>query len=123
MEEKHFVLVKKKLCPECTVTGQRVEDIQVGMEISPRKLSRQLAQKCNILKSSVLIGLKSLKFHPFKMLLVQKLNSADPVVHIIFCCWMLQSVHDRIVHPVLLFMSDEACFRLSGFMNAQNTHH
>jgi hypothetical protein len=36
---------------------------------------------------------------------------------------MLQSVHDRVVDPMLLFMSGEAWFHLSGFMTAQNASH
>jgi hypothetical protein len=34
-----------------------------------------------------------------------------------------QSVHDRVVDPVLLFMSNEAWFHISGFVTAQNTCH
>jgi hypothetical protein len=95
----------------------------VRMEISPRKSSHRLAQECDISKSSVLRGLKALKFHPYKVSLVQKLNLTDPVAHIHFCRWTLQCVHDGTVDLILLFMSDEAWFHLSGFVNAQNTCH
>jgi hypothetical protein len=84
------------------------------MEISPRKSSHWLAQECNTSKSSVLRGLKALKFHPCKVPMVQKLNPADPVVRINLYRWTLQCVHDGIVDPTLLFMSDEAWFHLSG---------
>jgi hypothetical protein len=80
----------------------------VRMEIGRRKSSRRLAQECNISKSSVLRGLKARKFHPYKVSLVQKLNPADPVARINFCRWTLQCVHDEIVDPTLLFMSDKA---------------
>jgi hypothetical protein len=92
------------------------------MEISPRKSSRRLPQECNILRSSVLRSLKALKFHPYKVSLVQKLNPADPVARINFCCWTLQCVHDGIVNPMLLFMSDEAWFHLSGHWDTKNPH-
>jgi hypothetical protein len=36
---------------------------------------------------------------------------------------MLQSVHDKTVDPVLLFMCDEAWFHLNGSTKIQNTHH
>jgi hypothetical protein len=72
-------------------------------------------------RSSVLRGLKALKFHPYKVSLVQKLNPADPVARINFCRWTLQYVHEGIVDPMLLFMSDEVGFHLSGFVNAQST--
>jgi transposase len=106
--ETGSVLDKKKLCPKRALTEQRLEDIRVRMEISPRKSSRRVAQECNISKSSVLRGLKALKFHPYKASLVQKLNPADPVALINFCRWTLQCVHDGIIDPTLLFISDEA---------------
>jgi hypothetical protein len=58
--ETGSVLDKKKLCPKRALTEQRLEDIRVRMEISPRKSSRRLAQECNISKTSVLRGLKAL---------------------------------------------------------------
>jgi hypothetical protein len=36
---------------------------------------------------------------------------------------MLQSVSDGIVNPTFLFMSHEAWFHVSGFVNAQNACH
>jgi hypothetical protein len=92
------------------------------MEMSPRKSSHQLGQECGISKISVLRDLKGFRFHSYKMLVFQKLIPADPVVCINFCRWMLQSAHDEIIDPMLLSISGEAVFYLSGFLNAQNTH-
>jgi hypothetical protein len=55
--------------------------------------------------------------------LVQKLNLADTVARINFCRWTLQCVHDGSVDATLLFVSDDAWFHLSGFVNAQNSRH
>jgi hypothetical protein len=115
--ETSSVLDKKKLCPKRALPEQRLEDIRVRMEISPRKSSCRLAQECNKSKSSVLRGLIAQRFHPYKVSLVQKLNPADAVARINFCRWTLQCVHDGILDPTLLFMSDEAWFHLRGFMN------
>lgn len=37
-----------------------------------------------------------------------------------FCNWFLWAVHDGVLHPKLTFFTDEACFCLSGYINAQN---
>jgi hypothetical protein len=87
--EKQVPFFIRRNYDQCPPTEQKHEDIRVRMKISPRQSSRQLAQECNILKSSVLRGLKALTFHPYKVSLAQKLNSADPVARITFvtgCC-------------------------------------
>lgn len=35
------------------------------------------------------------------------------------CTWLLNSFHDAIIDPNLLYMSDEAWFRPSGYVNSQ----
>jgi hypothetical protein len=52
---------------------------------------------------------------------VQKLIPAGPIMRTNFCRRMLQSVHDGIVGPALIFMSNEAWFHLSFSVNAQKT--
>jgi hypothetical protein len=60
---------------------------------------------------------------PYKVSVVHKLIPADPVAHINFCRWMLQSVLDRTLNPTLLFTRNKAWFHFSGFVNSQNTCH
>jgi hypothetical protein len=36
-------------------------------------------------------------------------------------CWVSKCVHDGIVNPALLFMSDKVWFHLGDFVNAHNT--
>jgi hypothetical protein len=62
------------------------------METSPRKPSHWLGQECSISKSSVLSGLKALRFHPYIVSMVQELIPENPVAYINFCHWMLQSM-------------------------------
>jgi hypothetical protein len=38
-----------------------------------------------------------------------------------FCSWLLHNVHNGIIDPNLFFMSDEAWFHVSGYVNAQNS--
>jgi hypothetical protein len=38
-----------------------------------------------------------------------------------FCNWMLKNVHGGLVNSQLLFITNEAYFHLSGYVNARNT--
>jgi hypothetical protein len=89
------------ICAMCVVTEQRLEDIQVKKEMSPKKITLD-RKECGILKSSVLSELKALSFQFYKMPVTWMLMHADTVGHINFCHWMLQPVHDRIAYPMLL---------------------
>jgi hypothetical protein len=111
---------KKKWCPKHALAEQRLDDIQVRMEMGPKKCSYQLGQKCGISKSSVLWCLRC---HLYKVSVIQKLIPADPAVCTNVCNWMLQSVHSRIVDLILVFLSNSAWLHHSGFVNAQSTHH
>jgi hypothetical protein len=64
---------------------------------------------------------KNSQVSPLQSALVRTLIPADAVARINFYRWMLQSVHHGTVDSTLLFMSDEARFHHSGFVNGQNT--
>jgi hypothetical protein len=51
---------------------------------------------------------------------MHELKQPDFAARIGFCNWLLQNVHDGIVDPQLLFMTDEAWFYVSGLVNVQN---
>jgi hypothetical protein len=51
---------------------------------------------------------------------VHVLKQPDYAARIRFCNWLLQNVHDGIVDPQVLIMTDEAWLHLSGHANAQN---
>lgn len=121
--ETGSVLNKKKNRVKTVLTEDTLEDMQARLQVSPRKSSRRLAQECGISKTSVLRGLKSLKFYPYKVSVVHRLKDTDWPARVNFCREMLRSVHDGNVDPSLLFMSDEAWFHLSGYVNSQNTRY
>jgi hypothetical protein len=52
---------------------------------------------------------------------VNELKPADAPQRIQFCNWMMENVHDGLVDPQLLFITDEVNFHLSGYVNSQNT--
>jgi hypothetical protein len=49
---------------------------------------------------------------------VHEPKKPDYAAKIRFCNWLLQNVHDGIVDPHFLFMTDEAWFPVSGHVNA-----
>jgi hypothetical protein len=51
---------------------------------------------------------------------VQQLKQPDYAARIRCYNWQLQNVHDGIVAPQLLFMTDEAWYHVSGHVSAQN---
>jgi hypothetical protein len=52
---------------------------------------------------------------------VHEVKPVDAPQRIQFCNWMLKNMHDGLADPLLLFITDEACFHLSGYVNSQNT--
>jgi hypothetical protein len=59
------------------------------------------------------------KFRSYEV--VHELKPVDAPQRIRFCNWTLKNVHDGLVDPQLLFITDEASFHLSGYVNSQNT--
>jgi hypothetical protein len=64
---------------------------------------------------------KLVKLHPCKVRVVHDLKPVDAPQSIQVCNQMLKNVHNELVDPQLLFITDEAYFHLSGYVNSQNT--
>jgi hypothetical protein len=113
----------KKLSKRIVLIEEEVRDIEVSLQISPRISLRRLTQETGVLPGSAFTGEKKIiiiKFRPCKITVVHELNQSDYAARIPFCNWLLQHVRDEIVDPQLLFMSDEAWFRVIGHVNVQN---
>ncbi len=63
---------------------------------------------------------KILKFHPYKIKLVQELQADDPDRRIIFCETMMQRINANPNYLHHIVFSDEATFQLNGNVNRQN---
>jgi hypothetical protein len=83
-------------------------------------LLRCLAQETGVSLGSASTASKLIKFCPYKIPVVHELKQPDFAARIRFCNWLLQNVHDGIVDPQLLFMTDEAWFHVSGRVSVQN---
>jgi hypothetical protein len=78
---------------------QRFEDIQVTTELCQKISSYWIRQESGIPKSSIIRGLKALRFHPYKVSVIQKLIHADSIASINIFHWLLLCVHDKTVNP------------------------
>jgi hypothetical protein len=83
-----------------------VRDIEARPQISLRKSLRRLAQETGVSLGSPFIATKLIKFRPYKIRVVHELKQQDYAARIRFFNWLLQNVHDGIVDPQLLFMTD-----------------
>jgi len=81
---------------------------------SPVKSVRKISQELTISKSSVHRILKTQKFHPYKVHLVQALHGDDTDRRLEFCEWVCNHLDSSIL------FSDEAIFHLNGQVNRHN---
>jgi hypothetical protein len=90
------------------LTEDNVRDIRTQLEIIPCKSLRSLAQETDILLGSAFTGTGIIHFHPYKITVVLELKQPDCASRICFRNWLLQNVHDGLMDPQLLFVTDEA---------------
>jgi hypothetical protein len=64
--------------------------------------------------------LKEIKFHPYKLQVVQQLNKTDKKARVAFCTAMSSLLRENPDILNNLLMTDEAHFHLSAFINKQN---
>jgi hypothetical protein len=115
------VLDKTRHRKKTMLTDEKLEDIRARLEISPRKSLRRLSQETDVSVGSASTAVRLIKFRPYKVRFVHELKPVDAPQRIRFCNWMLKNMHDGLVDPQLLFITDEAYFHLSGYVNSQNT--
>lgn len=102
-------------------TPENIEHVRVAVGRSPRRSARRQSAALGISDRSVRRILRlDLHHHPYKIQVVQELNENDFAARRQFCETFLGMVeeNEELVHN--LWMSDEAHFHLSGFVNKQN---
>lgn len=104
--------------PRTAVTPGNVESVRASVLQSPRRSTRRRAATLGLSRRSLQRILHSeLKFHPYKIMITQKLYERDYEQRRRFCERMLDVLHSE---DVVLIMSDEAHFHLDGYVNKQN---
>ena len=110
----------KKQRPELVRTPEVVSDIQQRISISAQKSIRRLPQQVGLSRRACQRVLKSLSMRAYRIICVQELKLPDKDKHLQYCRWLLSMVEEGRLDPLLYFMSDEAWFHLSGYVNSQN---
>lgn len=105
--------------PRTAVTPQNIDNVRASVLQSPRRSTRRRAQTLGLSRRSLQrILSRELKFHPYKIMITQKLYDRDFEHRRRFCETMLDILYSN--NDVVLFMSDEAHFHLDGYVNKQN---
>lgn len=114
------IMKKKPPGPERSArTPENIAAVREAINRSPSRSARQHAHELRINRESVRRILhKDLKFHPYKMLTVQKLNVRDYAQREEFAVRMQVLLEDE--PNAIVIMSDEAHFSLNGSVNKQN---
>jgi hypothetical protein len=109
---------KQKPGPSKTTrTPENVERVRQAVLQSPKRSARKHASALRISDRTVRRILhQDLKFHPYKLAVVQKLNPRDFVSRQRAC----EAIVENLPNNALVFFSDEAHFHLSGCVNKQN---
>ena len=98
-------------------THENIEAVRQSVLQSPTRSSRKHASALRLSDRSVRRILHTdLKFHPYKIMVVQKLYEHDYEKRKACCLNILQHVSSNDI----LLTSDEAHFNLSGYVNKQN---
>jgi hypothetical protein len=74
---------------------------------SAKKLFRHLAQETVVSLGFAFIATKLLKFCLYRIIYIHELKQPDYATRIHFCSWLQQNLHDRIVNPLPLFITNE----------------
>lgn len=102
-------------------TPENIERVRQAMLRSPRRSAIRHATRLRISDRSVRRILhQDLRYHPYKIQVVQSLHPGDYQQRLRFCEVMLARLEENDDQLNNLWMSDEAHFHLSGFVNKQN---
>lgn len=107
---------KKPGLPRTARSAENIELVRRSVLQSPQRSARKHASAVGLSARTVRRILhEELKFHPYKLAVVQELNPRDFVARENACAALLGLPEDTIV-----FFSDEAHFHISGSVNKQN---
>ena len=124
-EETGSALKKKPTGrPRSARTPQNIEAVCVSVLRSPRRSVHKLAAAVRLSQECVRrIFHVDLKFHPYKLQIVQELKENDHQLRIEFCQQIMTNINKDNEFLDKLWISDEAYFHLTGYVNMQNHHY
>jgi len=114
---RQFNVAREEAIPEYG-SDTRKESVRRSVIESPRPSTRRRASVVGLSRRSLQCILHGeLNFHPYKIMIVQKLLPSDFVQRRLFCERMLEIIASD---DVILMLSNEAYFHLDGYVNKQN---
>ncbi|CAI6356266.1 unnamed protein product [Macrosiphum euphorbiae] len=105
--------------PHSVRIPENVDRVRAAFFVSPRRSARRHAVTLGMSRRSLHRILRNdLKFHPYKIMIVQQLKEGDFVQRREFCRLMDEIYTEN--GDATVFMTDEAHFHLNGYVNVQN---
>lgn len=121
-EETGSALKKKPTGrPRSARTARNIEAVRISVLQSPRRSARKQAAALRLPRESVRRILHfDLHFHPYKLQIVQELKDNDYQLRLNLCHKFMELMNQDNEFLDGLWMSDEAHFHLTGYVNKQN---
>ncbi len=101
-------------------TEEDITQVERHFEEDPHASTRRAALALNMSKTTIHRILKNLKWHPYKVQVVQKLFDEDKANRLEFARDELARIEADPMHLTLMCFSDEAHFHLDGGVNRHN---
>lgn len=117
--ETGSVCDEKKTRTKTMRTEGNAERVREHFGNDPHASTRRASLALDMSRSTVHNILKNLKFHPYKVHIVQKLHEEDLANRTSFAEQELARMREDITHLVRIVFSDEAHFHLNGAVNRQ----
>ena len=115
------LLDKNRNRQKSVLTPGILQDIQTAITRSPHKYLRKLCAQTGISLASAHTAVrKMMKFYPYLMQGFQELIPGDSVKRVNYCRWVKNLIRGNIDVLDQVFLTDEAWFHLSGYVNSQN---
>ena len=89
----------------------------------PHKSTRQFGHEFPFSASSASRIIRSEKFHPYHIQLLQELGGADYERRLVFCRWAQDMIQLQARFFDYVMFSDESTFHNNGFVNRHNFHY
>lgn len=122
-EEEGSIKYKKSTQRKTVVTEENSLEVLQSVIENPYASTRDLERTLNISRCSINRILRLHKFHPYGIMLLQKLSENDKLNRLAFCTWVMEENQEREESIRNILVTDEATFHSNGFVNRHNFHY
>jgi len=103
------------------MSEETIHDVKEQLLVSPSKSLQRLSQETNHPYSTCQRAAKKAKLCAYRVSCVQELLPMDHKKRVWFCLWIKYFLTQNPGILDVTFLTDEAWFHLSGYINSQNT--